>query len=326
MASLIAVGVIGATGNTGQSVVKGLLSSATNFTVTSFTRQASVNSLVNQKLQEQGVQIVGYDLSQPKEVLVNQLKTIDILISCMNWEHLDLQIPWIEAAKEAGVKRFVPSEWVGPAPKGVIDIKDKKLDILGVIQRARLPYTIIDVGCWYQVFVPKIPSGKSDSSHMIYIDHRIVEDGNQKFALTDLADVGKYVAQIVSDPRTVNKQVFAYTEVLSMNEIWNVMAMASGETPAKDYVSGKEIKAIIEACRQRLDESPESMTHPTNIMDCANFNMGLYRISWCIRGDNTPEYADYLGYLDFWNLFPDFPKGRSLEAFYREVISGDKSG
>jgi hypothetical protein len=31
----------------------------------------------------------------------------------------------IKAAKIANVKRFVPSEWVGPAPRGVIDIKDK---------------------------------------------------------------------------------------------------------------------------------------------------------------------------------------------------------
>jgi len=84
-----------------------------------------VNSLANEKLHEQGVQIIGYDLSQPRKVLVNHLTTIDVLISCITWEHLDLQIPWIEAAKEAGVKRFVPSEWVGPAPKGVIDIKDK---------------------------------------------------------------------------------------------------------------------------------------------------------------------------------------------------------
>lgn len=85
----------------------------------------------------------------------------------------------------------------------------------------------------------------------------------------------------------------------------------------------KEIKEIIEACGKRLDESHESVMHPSNIMDIANFNMGQYRISWCIRGDNTPEYADYLGYLDFWKLFPDFPRGRSLEAFYREIISGD---
>lgn len=56
---------------------------------------------------------------------MGQLNGIEVLISCIAWEHLHFQIPWIEAAKEAGVKRFVPSEWVGPAPRGVIDIKNK---------------------------------------------------------------------------------------------------------------------------------------------------------------------------------------------------------
>ena len=105
-----------------------------------------------------------------------------------------------------------------------------------MIQRARLPYTIIDVGCWYQVWVPKVPSGRADHAHMIYIDHRIVCDGNVKFALTDMSDIGKYVAQVIADPRTINRRVLAYTEVLSMNEIWDVMAKASGEEPSKDYV------------------------------------------------------------------------------------------
>ncbi|KAF2141490.1 uncharacterized protein K452DRAFT_351566 [Aplosporella prunicola CBS 121167] len=322
MAGTISVGVIGATGNTGQSVVDGLLSSQTNFTITSFTRTSSIDSPTNQKFKAKGVQVIGYDLSDPREALVNQLKSIDVLISCITWEHLEQQMSWIEAAKEAGVKRFVPSEWVSPAPRGVINIKDKKLDILGVIQRARLPYTIIDVGCWYQVFVPKVPSGGSDGEHSIYIDHRIVEDGNQKFALMDRDDIGKYVSQIVADPRTLNKRVFAYTEVLSMNEIWEVMALASGETPPKDYVSGEEIKEIIETSQKKLQGSSESAHHPSNIMDTASFNMGQYRISWCIRGDNTPEYAEYLGYEDFGNLYPDFPQGRSLKAFYDQVLKG----
>ncbi|KAE8374979.1 isoflavone reductase family protein [Aspergillus bertholletiae] len=322
MSSPITVGVIGATGNVGQSVVQGLLSSPTNFAVTSFTRQASAHSRANQRLREQGVSIVGYDLSHPRETLVEKLKGVTVLISCMTWEHLDLQIPWIEAAKEAGVGRFIPSEWVGPAPAGVIDIKDKKLDILGAIHRARLPYTLIDTGCWHAVFVPKIPSGRSDSAHSIYIDHRIVGDGNQKFALTDLPDVGRFVAKIIADPRTVNKHVFAYTEVLSMNEIWDTMASVSGEEPARDYISKSELDVVIRDCKKRLAANPESAHHPSKIMDTANFNMAQYRISWCVRGDNTPEYAEYLGCLDFWKLFPDFPRGRSLEAFYQEVISG----
>ncbi|GAB1194210.1 hypothetical protein APSETT444_003452 [Aspergillus pseudonomiae] len=193
----------------------------------------------------------------------------------------------------------------------------------GAIQRARLPYTVIDVGCWYSVFVPKVPSGKSDKAHMPYIDHRIVEDGNQKFALTDIADVGKYVAQIVADPRTINKHVFAYTEVLSMHEIWDTMAIVTGEEPEKDYVSLADIHEIIETCRKRLENSPHTTQHPDNIMDCANYNMGQYRISWCVRGDNTPEYAEYLGYLGFWKLFPDFQKGTSLESFFRSIVSGE---
>ncbi|KAL2111863.1 hypothetical protein VUR80DRAFT_9156 [Thermomyces stellatus] len=274
MAASLKVGVIGATGNTGQTVVNGLLASHIDFDVTSFTRQSSVNNLANQRLKKKGVRIISYDLSGPRTILVDQLKGIDILISCITWEHLELQIPWIEAAKEAGVKRFVPSEWVGPAPKGVIDIKDKKLDILGAIQRARLPYTIVDVGCWFQVFVPKIPSGRSDHAHSIYIDHRIVGDGDQKFALTDMADIGTYVAQIIADPRTLNRHVFVYTEVRSMNEMWDIMATVSGETPQKDYVSEADLHEIIETSRKKLQESSESAHHPSNIMDTAKFNMG----------------------------------------------------
>lgn len=87
-----------------------------------------------------------------------------------------------------------------------------------------------------------------------------------------------------------------------------------------NQVSEAELHDIIKTCRLRLDESAETAHHPSNIMDTANFNMGQYRISWCIRGDNTPQYAEYLGYLDFWKLYPQFPKGRSLEAFYRTTF------
>jgi len=58
-------------------------------------------------------------------------------------------------------------------------------------------------------------------------------------------------------------------------------------------------------------------------MNTANFNMGQYRMSWCVRGDNSPEYAEYLGYLDFWKLFPDHRKGRSLKHFYENVLAQD---
>ena len=50
-----------------------------------------------------------------------------------------------------------------------------------------------------------------------------------------------------------------------------------------------------------------------------------YQRSWGVRGDNTPENAAYLGFLDARELYPDFvPKG--VEEFVREALeSGGKA-
>lgn len=44
-------------------------------------------------------------------------------------------------------------------------------------------------------------------------------------------------------------------------------------------------------------------------------------MSWGIRGDNTPEYAKYLGYLTSKELYPDF-QPTSFEDYTREVFDG----
>ena len=46
-----------------------------------------------------------------------------------------------------------------------------------------------------------------------------------------------------------------------------------------------------------------------------------YWYSCGIRGDNTPESAQYLGYLLAKDLYPDI-KGVRLEAYAQEVIEG----
>ena len=43
--------------------------------------------------------------------------------------------------------------------------------------------------------------------------------------------------------------------------------------------------------------------------------------SWGVRGDNTPENAQYLGYLLVDDLYPGV-KGRSLESYVQEVLDG----
>lgn len=49
-----------------------------------------------------------------------------------------------------------------------------------------------------------------------------------------------------------------------------------------------------------------------------------YSWSWGIRGDNTPEYAEYLGYLNAQELYPDF-QPRTFEAFVKDLLDGKGS-
>lgn len=55
--------------------------------------------------------------------------------------------------------------------------------------------------------------------------------------MTDLADVGRYVAKIVADPRTLNKMVFAYSELLTQKQVWDTVEKVSGEKVERKYVS-----------------------------------------------------------------------------------------
>jgi hypothetical protein len=46
-----------------------------------------------------------------------------------------------------------------------------------------------------------------------------------------------------------------------------------------------------------------------------------YSYSKFLRGDNTPEYAKYLGYLDASYLYPDLVP-RFFESFARDLLDG----
>ncbi|KAK7451495.1 hypothetical protein CaCOL14_009455 [Colletotrichum acutatum] len=46
-----------------------------------------------------------------------------------------------------------------------------------------------------------------------------------------------------------------------------------------------------------------------------------YWYSMGVRGDNTLEYAEFLGYIDGTELYPDF-QPITFEAFLKEILDG----
>lgn len=100
-----------------------------------------------------------------------------------------------------------------------------------------MPYTVIDVGWWSEQITPALPSGKTNHALLQNEGSRVIPgDGNVPVAFTSLPDIGIYVAKIIADPRTLNKKVLACTDVLTMNQAYDIMDELSGEKTVRQYV------------------------------------------------------------------------------------------
>ena len=99
-----------------------------------------------------------------------------------------------------------------------------------------MPYTIIDVGYWHQISFPRLPSGRVDYASFVPND-TIFGDGSTPSLLTDLRDVGRFVALIIKDERTLNKFVVTYSDELSQNEVFASIEEMSGEKVDRKTVS-----------------------------------------------------------------------------------------
>ncbi|TDZ35061.1 Isoflavone reductase-like protein A622 [Colletotrichum spinosum] len=302
------VAVLGATGETGSSIVSGLLASRDpKFEVTALIRPASLQKPETLALQEKGVKIAAVDLKGPEEDIIKQISGVDTVISAIVANSLLDQIPLANAAKKAGVKRFVPCHFGTVMPeRGILGLRDVKEDVLNHIHTIYLPYTVIEVGWWFQITLPRLPSGRVDAAASP-MEPFIVGDGNKKSAITDLRDIGKYVARIIADERTINQKVFAYTELRTTNEVYDLIESLSGEKTDRKYLSEEDLEAALAEARDEKNFD--------------RFYILQYKKSWELRGDNTPEYARYLGHQIGKDLYPDLT-GRSFEDYCRDALAG----
>lgn len=92
---------------------------------------------------------------------------------------------------------------------------------------------------------PSVPSGKTDHGIFADLNDRIYGDGNVPSAMMDMDDIGIYVAKIIADPRTLNKKVLAYSEVLTQNEVWATVADITGEEPLRRTVSLRKVAVVL---------------------------------------------------------------------------------
>lgn len=86
--------------------------------IVALARPSSISKPVYQQFQQRGVELREIELPGAVEKLVEALSGLDVVISAISAWSLQLQIDLADAAKKAGVKRFVPCSFMTVMPPG----------------------------------------------------------------------------------------------------------------------------------------------------------------------------------------------------------------
>ncbi|KAJ5590639.1 hypothetical protein N7450_004611 [Penicillium hetheringtonii] len=247
--------------------------------------------LVDLMLKDRGGEIRPFDLSGPKEPLVEALRDIDVLISVIAATDQNAQIPLATATKKAQVKRFVPCAFITFVPLGRMMLRDWRMFIT-TSTAIHLPYTIIDVGWWYQIGYPRLPSGKIDYVAMDV--PTLVGDGTVPSALTDLR-----------------------IEVWMANRVVDELERLSGKKSPRKYLNEKTLRERVETAAEHYE---------TDLNQAFLEVSAEYMLSWELYPDFQPiSFVSYLqGVLDgkAKPVHEDSEAIRSLSSSLREALDG----
>lgn len=159
-----------------------------------------------------------------------------------------------------------------------------------------------------------MPSGRTDRFVQPYQDF-VAGDGTVPVAVTELRDIGKYTAKIITDPRTINKKVLAYTEVISSSQFAELQRNLMGEDSILQYLPVAQLEESIASGLEDF-KVPEKREEAT-----LGLFVNQYIYSWGVRGDSTPEAAEIFGYLDFKKLYPGL-KGKTAKQLIQDILDG----
>ncbi|KAI8264959.1 Isoflavone reductase-like protein [Colletotrichum sp. SAR11_239] len=108
--------------------------------------------------------------------------------------------------------------------------------------------------------------------------------------------------------------ILVYAAVLSQNQVFNMLDKMSGETTKREYMSAEAIETALTESLTVDAIKENDFDHRVKIFYEYWYSMG-------VRGDNTPEYAEFLGYINGTKLHSEFTP-ITFETFLGEVLDG----
>jgi len=212
----------------------------------------------------------------------------------------------LEAAKAAGIARFVPSEFgthtmaVGYGVSGQFDAKKRFLELLFA---SGLHWTVVYGGGIAEYFMPTLRDGDTI---------RTFGDTSLAWPTHLLEDIAAVSARAVTDPRTIDHAVQLYARLVTFDQLVATLR-AAWPTHAFDveHVSAEELDRMRRAANPDPGEKRLSEQEILGIT-YANFVLGKL-------GD--PAFP---GTLDAGDLYPDYAYRDPLELLRdRAFVFGD---
>lgn len=224
MSSILKVAVVGASGNTGVAIVDALLKQC--FEVTAVTREGSTAAFPS------GVSVKRVDFTS-KASLLTSFGGQDAVISCISQAAVGGQDVILDAAIEAKVKRFLPSDY-GIDYMNALDTKAwqslegkaKTIQHLKDLAQKHtwFSWTGLAVGLFFDWGLRFELLGFNMANH----EATIVDSGKEPFSATNLATLGQAAAAILHHPKeTANRTVKVSSFTTTQNGVLELLEVKS---------------------------------------------------------------------------------------------------
>ncbi|CAG8750784.1 21860_t:CDS:2, partial [Dentiscutata erythropus] len=166
-------------------------------------------------LASKGAEVIYIDYND-KNDLVKALKGTDVIVSAIgDTDQLATQCALLNAAKEVGVKRFIPSEFgcdIKEITGELHPFHKPKVEFFQELEKSGMEYTIIVNGLFYE-YLSSLGFDHKNKKATFYAD------GNTKVVCTSYPDIGKYTVESLELTEARNGTIRVAGSVLTLNEL-----------------------------------------------------------------------------------------------------------
>lgn len=257
--------IIGGTGWVGTQITKALLEKKV-FNVKVLIRPDSLEKKKDllDSFKAAGATLVEGNTSSTAS-LTEAFKGSDTVISVLGGDGLysGEQANILEAAKAAGVRRFIPSEFGFELEDENDFVLGGKIKLRHALINSGLEYTLIFTSGFYE-FLLSPATGFDVKSGKINIGG----DGNHPFSTTHTSDIAKYVPEILLDPTSKNRRIHIFGAITTFNQAVKIFEEELGQKFEVTYTPAEDLKKFV--ADDKNDHTARVLAHLKHIVVTSN--------------------------------------------------------